>query len=129
MPEQEFMYDLLKDDSYIDLLASTKAKTVIVEGRVLVCAGVMPITDYMGKAWLLMSKHAGRDLLKLTREVGDFLNKTNYARIETPVMRSYKNGHRWCKILGFVNETPEIGMRNYGFEGETYDLYAMYPKE
>jgi hypothetical protein len=126
---QKHVATLLESPEYHDLLMTGEAYTVIENGEILCCAGVFPITDYMGRAWAIMSKHSGVTMLLLTRSIIRFLKKSDYVRIDTPVRRGFRNGHRWCKAIGFINETPENGMKYYGFDGDTYDLYAIYPKE
>lgn len=127
--EQIAMNDLLKDETYVNQMLETDAYAIIVDGVVICIAGVMPKTQYIGLAWAVLSKDIGRNMVMCTRAISDFLLKSNYDRIETPVRRDFVNGHRWVKLMGFVNETPETGMKYYGYHGETYDLYALYTKE
>ncbi|MGB0817844.1 MAG: hypothetical protein ACPGQQ_02970 [Candidatus Puniceispirillaceae bacterium] len=115
-------------EDYHELLLAGEAYTALHDGEVILCAGVFPTTKWIGTAWALVSACAGPELLRASRAITDFLKKTSYARIETPVRRGFVNGHRWCRLMGFTNETPD-GMKYYGLEGETYDLYAYYPKE
>lgn len=126
--EQQFNAQLFKDPAYVELLLTGEAYTVLHDGEIILIAGVLPLTDYMARAWALVSQNAGRALIPASRKISDFLKNVHYARVETPVRRGFINGHRWAKLLGFTNETPERGMKCYGFEGETYDLYAIYPK-
>jgi hypothetical protein len=44
-------------------------------------------------------------------------------RLEIAVRRDFAAGRRWALLLGFERETP-AGMRGYGADGATYDLYA-----
>lgn len=117
------------EPEYLDLLTMGPCYTGIYKGEIVICAGIFPMTDYIGRAWAVVSERAGPAMIPLSRKILPFLKRTLYARVDTPVCRSFKNGHRWCKLLGFTNETPDVGMRWYGFDGETYDLYAMYPRE
>ena len=127
--DQRHVVDLFAQDEYQDLLMMGEGYTGIYNGKIIVCAGVFPLTDYMGRAWALVADDCGRALLPTSRAISDFLKKTDYVRIDTPVRRDFANGHRWCQLLGFENETPEKGMKYYGFDGCTYDLYALFPKE
>jgi hypothetical protein len=64
-------------------------------------------------------------MIGATRAVKAFMDQNNHIpRMETAVRRDFAEGHRWAQMLGFVNETLEIGMKNYGIDGATYDLYA-----
>lgn len=127
--DQKSAIELLGNPEYINLLHTGPAYTGIIGNRIAVCAGVFPLTDQIGRAWALLGQDMGRDMLPITRKVAAFISSTKYDRVETPVRRGFIQGHRWCKMLGFVNETPEIGMRRYGFNGETYDLYSFLPEE
>lgn len=127
--EQIATHELLKDEAYIEQMLATDSYAIVKNGKVICLAGVMPKTEYIGLAWAILSKSVGTDMLTCTRAISDFLLKSKYARIETPVRRDFSNGHRWVRMMGFCNETPEHGMKYYGYNGETYDMYALYPKE
>lgn len=128
-PEQGHVLELFAHEEYQELLLMGEGYTAFHNGNIVVCAGVFPMTDYMGRAWAFVSGTQGRALLPASRAISDFLKKTDYVRIDTPVRRDFINGHRWCKLLGFINETPERGMKYYGFDRMTYDLYAYFPRE
>ena len=117
------------NEDYHALLMTGDARTVIDGMDVLLCAGVHPMTDTWGRAWALVSQRMGRKMVFITKQIKLFLSAQPYDRIDTPVRREFDNGHRWCDLMGFVKETNEIGMRHFGIDGSTYDLYAMYPKE
>lgn len=125
---QSYMAGFMDTPDYLDLLKMGDAYTVVNGHNIDACIGVFPMTATIGRGWAIMGKNSGRSLLAATREIKSFLSKTDYDRIETPVHEAFVNGHRWCQLLGFTNETP-YGMKYYGFEGETYDLYAAYPRE
>lgn len=128
-PAQQNFKDIMFKEEYQQLLACGEARTVLSGGRIVMCAGVFPLTNYMGRAWALLATDQKAEFVRMSRAIRDFLNKSGYARIDTPVRRDYSDGHRWCRLLGFINETPEQGMKYYGHDGLTYDLYALYPKE
>ena len=115
--------EYLQDDSYGDLLASMDMSySAIVDGNVIAIAGFYPAGKGRFLAWTLMSKDTGKYMLRATREVLQIINGMDYRRIETPVKRDFLAGHKWMRLLGFENETPN-GMRNYE-DGMTFDLYA-----
>lgn len=107
---------------YADMLQSGPSYTAVVDGEVIAIAGVVQLTAVRWQAWALMSAETSKHMLQITREIKAFLD-TFEGRLETPVLHEFEQGHRWMKILGFTNETPE-GMKNYGDNGETFDLYA-----
>ena len=126
---QEHAINLFAHDEYTNMLMMGEGYTLIHKGEIILCAGIFPAADHMGKVWAFLSEDIGTGLIPATRLIHDFLIKSVYVRIETPVRRDFINGHRWCNLLGFVNETPDTGMKKYGFDGETYDLYAYFPEE
>lgn len=127
--DQAHIKEFLQEDWYRDLLLTGGGRTVIHDGTIVGCGGVFPMTDYMGRAWAILSRYAGPAMLPTARIIRDFLHGSDYGRIDTPVRRDFVNGHRLCRVIGFENETKATGMRKYGFNGETYDLYALFPKE
>lgn len=99
--------------------------TGCVDGKPMIFAGMVQVHPHIGMLWAILSEDCRHHMIGATRAVKEFLEKHNHIpRLETAVKRDFKEGHRWAKMLGFVNETPEIGMRNYSEEGHTYDLYA-----
>lgn len=126
--DQSFGKSLLDEKDYQDLLIYGNGRSLLHNGEVMFCGGVFPMTQTIGRSWAMLSKHSGKCLRFLTRETIKFHMAQPFDRIETPVRRDFLNGHRWVKMLGFKNETPD-GMKYYGLKGETYDLYGFYPKE
>lgn len=123
---QQIEYEaLISSTSYTDFLIGGQSYAAIKHGTVICLAGFIPHTRHSALVWLILSNHANRHLFYITKEISDFLKSSCYNRIETPVLRSFKQGHRWLKMLGFVNETQCLGMRNYGYHQETYDLYSL----
>ena len=110
---------------YADLLSMGHAYTGIIDKRVVAMAGVSQLAPTRWQAWALMSSDTKDCMLKITRQIKTFLDEFKGFRVETPVHHDFKQGHRWIKMLGFKNETPG-GMKGYGLNGETYDLYARY---
>lgn len=94
-------------------------------GRALIIAGLFKIWEGRYAAWALVSKHAGKHFLYITREVKRFL-EYNYSidRIECYVETFFHQGHRWAKLLGFERECT---MRKYQYGRDT-DLYARISK-
>ena len=120
--------ETLGTPEYQELLLRGESFTLINNGDVIMCCGVFPLTASAGRAWALVDKDAGRGLIVASRKISAFFKKSKYARIDTTVERGFVNGQRWCKLIGFINETPN-GMKHYGDAGETYDLYGLYTAE
>ncbi len=122
--DQLFMNRYLLDPEYVRFMAESGfAYTGIVDGVPVAISGMFLVHPHIGNAWALLSDRAYQHLLPITKAIKQFLEGQNIKRIEVAVKHDFKEGHRWAKMLGFENETPN-GMRAYGIDGETYDLYA-----
>jgi len=71
------------------------------ECRVLMCAGAMPCEDGHWWAWALLSVHARRRMLALSRAVLGIMPHTPAEKIKTTVRWGFKEGHKWAVMLGF----------------------------
>lgn len=119
----QFIEAYLDSEEYANLLMSGDACTATVDGRVIACAGLISVGTSRLVAWALMTDETAKYMLPITREVNKAIDGRKEKRIETPVKHDFEQGHRWMRLLGFENETPN-GMRCWGDDGETYDLYA-----
>lgn len=120
---QEFFSQFLANEEYIQTLVNGRARTGLIDGEVMFCAGIIQLTQQRWQAWTFMSQNTSKHMLFITRSIEALLVEANCNRIETPVLHSFKAGHKWAELLKFENETPK-GMKNYGDDGKTYDLYA-----
>lgn len=111
---------------YIETIADYgPVYTGCVDGKPMIFAGMIQIHPHIGMMWAILSEDCKNHMLSATRAVKKFMDDhAHIPRLETAVQRDFKEGHRWAKMLGFQNETPEIGMRNFDEAGATYDLYA-----
>ena len=125
--EQSAIGILFDNLQYQNLLLDGPGQTILGQSDIVACVGIFRLTSYSGQAWALLSQHVRPYMVELTRHVRRELRRCKFVRVETSVKRDYKNGHRWCRLLGMVNETPDRGMKYYGPNGETHDLYAFYP--
>jgi len=116
----------LISEDYIETVASYgPVYTGCVDGKPMIFAGMIQPHDHIGMLWAILSDECREHMIGATRAVKAFMDQNNHIpRMETAVRRDFAEGHRWAQMLGFVNETPEIGMKNYGIDGATYDLYA-----
>ena len=111
------------DDEYAELLNAGPAYTVLVDDKVVCCAGILQVSKFRWNVWALLSKDSGKHMLGITRAVKKFLDENSKTRYETHVRSDFVNGHKWMKMLEFSNETPN-GMKAYGDDGYDYCLYA-----
>lgn len=119
--ELSHIQEYLNED-YAQLLASGAAYTAIAEGKVIGIAGTINAGNGRFIAWALLTEESGKYMISITREVKKFLDSLNARRVETTVKHDFELGHKWMRLLGFKNETPN-GMKNYD-NGVTFDLYA-----
>jgi hypothetical protein len=117
-------YMISKD--YIETIAHYgPAFTGCVDGKPVIFAGMIQPHLHIGMLWAILSEDCKNHMIGATRAIKEFLDKnSDIPRMETAVKRGFKEGARWAEMLGFVNETPETGMKNYSEDGQTYDLYA-----
>lgn len=109
---------------YADTLAKFESWTGRIDGRVVFCAGVIPLWPGRSQVWAVIASDIGSmGMLRLTRAVRRFLTLQQEIRIEATVVADFGAGHRWMDILGFKRETPEP-MRGYLPDGRDAVLYA-----
>lgn len=91
-------------------------------GKVLACAGVVPLWAGRYVAWAYMGRQSGRRMLPITTAVRGYLDALNARRVELTVLVNYEAAHRWAKLLGFTLETP--CMPEYGPDGSDHAMYV-----
>lgn len=113
----------LVNNEYGEALAKGEAYSLIHDGKVVGCAGVLKVSKTRYQAWALLSKRSGSHMRQITREALNVLEKYKTSRVETHVRCDFKVGKKWVNMLRFVNETPD-GMKKWGDDGYDYYLYA-----
>ena len=100
------------------------AISVLRNGEVLFCLGVIHVWGSYGSAWLFMS-NKGRDCVFDIFRIGKkFLKETvPFKRIEATTNFSNDMHNRFIKLAGFKVEAPLL--RNYFPDGGDAVLYAM----
>lgn len=94
----------------------------------IACAGVVEVWQGRAYAWALLSEHAGRHMLALTREIRSRLSRLPFRRVEMAVDAGFDAGARWALMLGFRLETPEP-MRGYLPHGRSAFLFARVTED
>lgn len=94
----------------VSSLLSFESYTARHHGKVIACAGIIPLWNGRSQAWSVISKDIGPSgMVLLTRAVGRFLSMQS-GRIEMYVIEGFKAGYRWADMLGFRQESvPMIG--------------------
>ena len=125
--EQSLINKYVMDSNYIKTISEYgEAWTCVANGEAVAIAGTFQPHDHLGMVWAILDKKCKDHMVGATRAISNWLDNYNVPRMETAIRRDFKEGQRWVNMMGFTNETPEVGMKNYGLDGETYDLYARY---
>jgi hypothetical protein len=122
-PAQIWLAPVVTDEYRAALERAGPAFTALAGGRVLGCAGVVEHWPGRGVGWAMLAADIGPRFVALHRAVRRYLERQAPRRLEIAVQRDFAAGRRWALLLGFERETPG-GMRGYGPDGATYDLYA-----
>lgn len=95
--------------------------SVFHRGKCIAVGGM--VEQWAGRwlAWCALSKHAGKDMVALTRIAWRHLETLRAHRIEASVEADFEEGHRWLTFLGFTCEAPL--MRDY-VQGQNHALYS-----
>ena len=131
-PDQRQGLEKLKTPEQLDFLSSyTESYTVLVDDKVIFCGGLWQIMDNVGRSWAVLAKDAGKHLFELIALIKAYHSEKlrSINRIETVVLREFTKAAKWMSLLGYEKETNNLGLRNYGFAGETYDMYAIVSNE
>lgn len=101
------------------------AFTLICDGRVIACGGVMLLWGSVGEGWILGSTLIDSHKLAFHRAVKrmtvDIQDNMRLTRVQTVVHCEFPESAKWLERLGFENEGV---MRNYGVHGDDYWRYA-----
>lgn len=123
-PAQEYMASRVQADNYgVEVEGWGPAYSAMADGRIIACAGVATVWPGRGAAWALLSKDAPCHFIAVHRAVRDFLDHCGIRRIEAYVDPEFVAAHRWMRMLGFRQETPEP-MPGFLEDGRAMLLYA-----
>lgn len=89
--------------------------------HIVLCGGIMTVTDKMGLLWAVLSHRAGAQMLTLHRCTERFIAMHRLRRLEATVEEGFAPGCRWLALLGFQYEGKMAG---YGDDGETHLRFA-----
>jgi hypothetical protein len=122
-PAQEWLAPIVTEEYRAALERAGPAFSALDDGRVLGCAGIIEHWPGRGVAWAMLAADIGTRFVAVHRAARRHLEHEAPRRLEIAVERDFAVGRRWALLLGFERETPD-GMRGYGPDGATYDLYA-----
>jgi len=109
-------------DQFKRIEGSKFAHTVLVEGGIVACGGIVQYWSGRGEAWAVINKLAKRHFLTLHYVVKNYLESVSLHRVEATVAKDFNNGHRWAKLLGFELEAETL--KAYSANKLDYSLYA-----
>lgn len=93
--------------------------------RPSVCAGFIEMWPTRACSWSVLDKSVnGSMMIPVHKAVMSAINSYQpkiFKRLEMSVLRSFRPGHKWARMLGFV---PEGVMHHYDQWGRDYTLYA-----
>lgn len=117
--------EYMKAGPYRDILAAQSNSWSLLssDGRVLWCGGTIPAWPGRNEGWSYVSQDAGPVMTRITRETIRMLNNAP-GRTEITVAKTFDEGHRWARLLGFEVETPLL--RAYGPGGEDHVGYVRF---
>ena len=97
--------------------------------QILGCSGVIKVWPKRAYAWAILDKSsAGSNMIWVHDWVSSFLDSHQpdpFTRVEMSVLQSFRQAHRWAKMLGFISEGI---MRCYDQYGQDYSMYARIRK-
>ena len=122
-PAQAMMQPTMADPAYGEsLCAAGPAYSLVVNGEVLACMGLVKQWDERAIAWGLIGASAGPFMLRIHRAVLATMRLHRFRRIETAVLCGFPAAQRWVQRLGFVREGRMLA---YTPDGSDCDLYAI----
>lgn len=107
---------------------SGDAFTLLYDGKILCCGGVIPIWPGLGEVWWRASVHMhehGRKVIEVTKGRLD-MYKMKFRRVQTNVISDWKEAIRFIGAMGFHLESV---MPKYGPNGESQSRYVILVEE
>lgn len=116
--------DWLEITETFKTLEGEVAYSLIDEGVVLICAGMVGMHSGRGVAWAYIANDLGlKTMVKVTRYVKEYLAIAPFHRIEMHVDCDFDKAHNWAKHLGFNMECER--MKAFTPDKRDCALYAM----
>lgn len=97
-----------------------------LKGEPVTCYGVSHVNDAICSGWAYGTDRIKRTIPAVTdhavRVIAPELMRRGYKRLEVRTAIDHDLSHRWLEGMGFEREGV---MRSYGFNGESFVLYAI----
>lgn len=115
--------DHIREEHLEQLELSRYSYSILKDGKVLACLGVVMHWQGRGECWAVLDKHLKHDFIHIHKAAKFFLNQAEIKRIEAVVACDHDKGLRWAKSLGFNLEAE--CMKSYGIDGKDYALFSI----
>lgn len=108
------------------LLTSTHCTACYWGDTILFVNGIQPMWPGVGDYWMFVDKDFGKHFQKapktFIRIIQFWMNHLqDYNRLQTPVLKGFKQGLRFAKMAGLREEGI---MRKYSVDGKDYHMFA-----
>lgn len=96
-------YDSLVDHT---IFATPNAKTLVVDGKVVCCGGVVPLWNGVGEAWIELAPGFEENKFSLIKAIKSFFSDVSkdFHRVQCIVVKDNKKALRFAEFIGFKNE-------------------------
>lgn len=97
----------LANPAYGQALAQHESGTVVLDGRVVACCGVVRMWEGRGELWGLIADDIGPEgMRKLHYAARAWLRNATWRRLEAHCDAGFLQAQRWLELLGFACEGP-----------------------
>jgi hypothetical protein len=96
--------------------------TLMNDGKVVACAGVIEWWTGRGEGWMFIGPHTFQELLFFYRAVKRFFAACPFRRVEAVVEVDFPEAHQWVLNFGFKFEGR---LSRYAPDGDDMSLYAF----
>lgn len=105
---QDRLQSYLKEKDVEEMAVAGPAITVLRDGVVLGCGGLVEMNQYRALVWALFSKTTPANFLAMHRASVKMIKTSKYKRIEAYVDPTFPAAIRWIEMLGFKMEQPFV---------------------
>ena len=107
-----------------ETLGRGPAFTLLSDGQIIACGGIVPFWKGVGESWVISSKLVNQYPLSFAkvvwRKLLELIDKFNFERVQTVVDAENIVSQKWLERMGYKNEGQ---MRKY-IKGRTFYRYA-----
>ncbi len=101
--------------------------TGFAEDKIIGCAGILPLWDGVGHAWVVMGKDYKKHRIWIHKQVKSMFFKIavgmGFQRVQANVQADFYDALRWIEALGF---TCESTLKRYGPDGKDHYMYVRF---